>query len=296
VSQISDLAEILSEVRKIELLTRGIVRSAVGGEYHSVFKGQGIDFDEFREYQPGDEVRRIDWNVTARMGGLPFIKKFVEEREMTVFLVVDTSPSMDYGSSAETKRKLAARLAGLFALSAVSNQDKVGLVTFSDGIEGWFPVGKGHRHALRLIREVLASEAKGTGSNPSLALERLTNQLTKRALVILISDFVSVEYEKALSICAVRHDVVAIQISDAHEVTLPDIGKIYLQDAETGRLRSFNTSKSSVREQHARNRQAWQRGLDEQFRKLSIDKIEVTSGADWKPAVHSFFKKRAARR
>ncbi len=291
----SQLTEILAKVRRIELITRGIVRAAVGGEYTSVFKGQGIDFDEFREYQPGDEVRRIDWNVTARMG-YPFLKKFVEEREMTVFLVVDVSPSANFGSSKETKRDLAAQLCGLFALSAVASQDKVGLALFTDEVEGWFPVGKGQRHALRLIREVLAAQPKGRGSNASHVLERLTNQLTRRALVIVVSDFDHVDYDRALSICAVRHDVVAVQVSDRHEVHLPNIGRVSLQDAETGEITEINTGKAHVREAYNKARAAWQLALDQKFKRLGIDKLEAITDADWLPAVHAFFRKRAARR
>jgi uncharacterized protein (DUF58 family) len=289
------ITEIIRKVRKIELITRGIVREAVGGEYHSVFKGQGIDFDDFREYQPGDEVRSIDWNVTARMG-MPFIKKFVEEREMTVFLLVDVSASQTFGGVSQSKRETAAELAGVFAFSASANQDKVGLALFSDTVEKWLPPGKGSKHTLRVIREILACQPRSRGSNPAEALERLTNQLTRRALVLIISDFLYGDFEQALRVCAIRHDVVALQISDPHELSLPNIGTVMLADSETGEMREVNTSSRRVRAAYEKNRAQWQLALDKQFKSMGIDRIEVVTGQDYLPQIHSFFKRRAARR
>lgn len=288
------LAEILSKVRKIELITRGIVREAVGGEYHSVFKGQGIDFDDFREYQPGDEVRSIDWNVTARMG-FPYIKKFIEEREMTVFLAIDISGSQGYGGSSKSKRELAAEIAGVFAFSANANQDKIGLLLFSDQVELFLPPSKGSLHILRVIREILGTDPKGKGTNPAVALERLTNHVTRRALVILVSDFDCKGYERALGVCSIRHDVVAVQLSDPYEIELPNVGWITLEDPETGELKEVNTSSTKVRTTYNRNRMQWQNQLDATFKSIGIDKIDLQTNRDYAPALHSFFKRRAAR-
>ncbi len=290
----AQLSEILRKVRKIELITKGIVRAAVGGEYVSVFKGQGIDFDDFREYQPGDEVRSIDWNVTARMG-FPYIKKFIEEREMTIFLAIDISGSQHYGGHAQSKRDLAAEIAGVFAFSANAAQDKIGLLLFSDQVELFLPPAKGSLHVLRTIREILAAEPKGQGTNPAKALERLTNHVTRRALVILISDFDCTGYERALGVCAIRHDVVAVQLSDANERLLPDVGWITLADPETGELRQLNTSNRRVRDSYQQQRAHWQVKLDSTFKSAGIDKIDLVTDQDYAPALHAFFKKRAAR-
>lgn len=288
------LTEILRKVRKIELITRGIVREAVGGEYHSVFKGQGIDFDDFREYQPGDEVRSIDWNVTARMG-FPYVKKFIEEREMTVFLAIDISASQQYGGINHSKRDIAAEIAGVFAFSANANQDKVGLLLFSDQVEMFLPPSKGSLHILRIIREILTTEPRGTGTNPAKALERLTNHVTRRALVILISDFDCTGYERALRVCSIRHDVVAVQLSDPYEIELPNVGWITVQDPETGELRDINTSSAHVRAEHQAQRSAWQGNLNAAFKAAGIDKIDILTHQEYAPALHSFFKRRAAR-
>ena len=288
------LTEILRKVRKIELISRGIVREAVGGEYHSVFKGQGIDFDDFREYQPGDEVRAIDWNVTARMG-FPYIKKFIEEREMTVFLVVDVSASENYGGVDQSKRELAAEIAGVFAFSANANQDKTGVVLFSDQTELWVPPAKGSLHVLRIIREILYITPKGRGSNLVPALERLTNQLNRRALVVVISDFQHEGYERALRICSIRHDVVAVQISDKNEIDLPDAGWIRWEDPETGQQLELNSSNRAVRQQYRTLRADWQRRLDQSFKSMAIDKIDAVTDQDYLPGLHSFFKRRGSK-
>ena len=289
------LSEILKKVRKIELITRGIVRAAVGGEYHSVFKGQGIDFDDFREYQPGDEVRSIDWNVTARMG-LPFIKKFVEERELTVFLAVDISASKNFGGVDVSKRELAAEIAALFAFSASQNQDKVGLLLFSDVPELFLAPRKGSTHCLRIIREILHANPSGRGTDIGMALDKLTSHLPRRSLVILLSDFIAPDFSRQLGVAAVRHDVVAVQITDPAEESLPDVGWIRLLDPESGELMDVNTSSRAVRDQYHRNRAAWQASLDATFKSAAIDRIDIRTNANDQPALHAFFKRRAARR
>lgn len=289
------VTEILKKVRKIELSTRGIVRAAVGGEYHSVFKGQGIDFDDFREYQPGDEVRTIDWHVTARMG-TAFIKKFVEERELTVFLAVDVSASKNYGGKTVSKRDLAAEVAAMFAFSASFNQDKVGLQLFSDEAELFVQPRKGSTHCLRIVREILYCNPRGKGTDIGAALSRLTNHLKRRCLVILISDFMSRGFEHALRTAAVRHDVVAVQITDPAELELPDAGRITLEDPETGEILQVNTSSASVREGYRAARQRWQAELEQTFKSAGIDRIDVRTDEPYAPALHAFFKRRAARR
>jgi uncharacterized protein (DUF58 family) len=289
------LTAILKKVRKIELATRGIVRAAVGGEYHSVFKGQGIDFDDFREYQPGDEVRSIDWNVTARMG-LPFIKKFVEERELTVFLAVDISASKNFGGQDQSKRELAAEIAATFAFSAIHNQDKVGLLLFAEEPELFLAPRKGSTHCLRIIREILYAQPRSAGTNISAALDRLTRHLPRRCLVLLISDFIAPGFERALGVAAVRHDVVAVQITDPSEEVLPEVGWMRFEEPETGELLQIQTSNRRVRAQYHQRRAAWQAQLDQTFKTAAVDKIDLRTDSNYVPALHAFFKRRAARR
>lgn len=288
------LSEILKKVRKIELITRGIVRAAVGGEYHSVFKGQGIDFDDFREYAPGDEVRSIDWNVTARMG-MPYIKKFVEERELTVFLAVDVSASKNFGGRDQSKRELAAEIAALFAFSAIQNQDKVGLLLFSDQAELFLAPRKGSTHALRLIREILYCKPSGRGTDVGMALDKLTSHLPRRSLVIVVSDFIAPDFSRSLGVASVRHDVVAVQISDPAEDELPDAGWIRLMDPETQEMLDVNTGSARVRNEYQRLRSQWLAGLNQTFKSASVDKIDIRTGMNYQPALHAFFKRRAAR-
>ncbi len=289
------LTEILKKVRRIELSTRRIVKAAVGGEYRSVLKGQGIDFDDFREYQPGDEVRSIDWNLTARMG-LTFIKKFVEERELTVFLAVDVSASKNFGGLDMSKRELAAEIAAVFAFSAVTNQDKVGLLLFSDRPELFLAPRKGSTHCLRIAREILHHPAAGTGTGIGMALDKLTALLPRRSLVILLSDFIAPDFTHSLRVAAVRHDVVAVQITDPAEEVLPDVGHIRLSDPETGELITVNTSARWTRDEYARARAVWQAGLESTFRSCGVDLIGVRTGSSYVPALHAFFKRRAGRR
>ncbi len=289
------LSDILKKVRKIELITRGIVRAAVGGEYHSVFKGQGIDFDDFREYAPGDEVRSIDWNVTARMG-FPFIKKFVEERELTVFLAVDVSASKNFGGREQSKRELSAEIAALFAFSAIHNQDKVGLLLFTGETELFLAPRKGSTHCLRIIREILYCQPQGRGTDVSMALDKLTSLLPRRSLVIVVSDFIAPDFARALGVASVRHDVVAVQISDPAEDELPDAGWIRLMDPETGEMLDVNTGSARVRNEYQRLRAHWLAGLYQTFKNASVDKIDIRTGMNYQPALHAFFKRRAARR
>ncbi|MFN0125820.1 MAG: DUF58 domain-containing protein [Verrucomicrobiales bacterium] len=289
------VAALVKEVRRIELITRGIVRNKAGGEYHSVFKGQGIDFDDFREYQPGDEVRSIDWNVTARQG-TPFIRKYVEERELTVYVAVDVSGSTLYGSGDQSMRMLAARVAAAFAFSAIHNQDKCGLVLFSDEVELFLPPSKSRRQALRMIREILYVQPRGRTTNPRPALDLITRHTNKRCLVLLLSDFQFPGLTDALRIAAIRHDVVAIQLSDPAQAELPRAGRIRLSDPETGEEIVVNTQSARVRAQYAQLRAAWQAGVEQSFRSLAVDTIPVSTDSDYQPALHAFFRKREKRR
>ena len=246
--------EILRKVRQIEIRTNRLVTDTLAGQYHSVFKGRGMNFDAVREYTPGDEVRTIDWNVTAR-AGRPFVKKFVEERELTLTLMVDVSASGDFGSGAQSKRELAAEIASVLAFSAVRNSDKVGLILFSDQIELYVPPRKGRRHVLRLVREVLGFEPRRRGTNLVRALDFVNDVIGRRAIVFLLSDFQTghqssesvADLRRALRQTNRRHDLVAMPIEDIREQTLPDVGIVALEDAETGELIELNTSLPAVR-------------------------------------------------
>jgi len=288
----SEIREILRRVRKIELRTRGLVRESFGGEYHSCFKGEGIDFEDFREYQPGDEVRSIDWNVTARMGH-PFVKKFTEEREMTVFVCVDISASGNYGSHGPSKRELMAEVAALLTFSALQNKDKVGLILFTDGVELYLPPKKGTAHALRIIREILLFEPTGHKTALGDTIHLLKNAVRKRSLVFLLSDFLFEEdLATDLRIVSQKHDVVSIQVSDPAELELPAAGSVRLEDPETGAQVEINTSSPRVRQAYAAEAARWQEEIDQQFKRLSIDKISLRTDEEYLPALHAFFKKR----
>jgi len=286
-----DIAEILKRVRRIELKTRGLVRDGIGGEYHSCFKGEGIDFEDFREYQHGDEIRSIDWNVTARMG-TPFVKKFTEERELTVYLIVDTSQSLDYGSVEMSKREQAAELAAVLAYSAVANHDKVGLILFGDEVKLCLPPQKDGGHVLRIIREILHETSTGRRTDPHEALRTLTNVATRRCLAFFISDFLFELRSEALRSAVAKHDLVAVQVSDPAEVALPNVGTLRMADPETGRIVEVNTSSESVRARYARHREEWQSGVEAFFRRHRVDLIKVTTDTDYLPALRGFFQNR----
>lgn len=291
----NDAKRILSKIRRLEIKTRGLVEAAFAGQYRSVFKGRGMNFEEVREYQPGDEVRTIDWNVTARLGH-PFVKKFTEEREMTVMLVVDVSASGAFGSVELSKRELAAEVACVLAFSAIHNNDKVGLLLFSDHVELFIPPKKGRIHTLRLIREILYFEPEGRGTAPSQALLYLNRVLTRKAVVFLISDFQTPLFERELGITSRRHDLIALPVVDPRETALPDAGLVVFEDAETGEQVEVDTGDASVRSAYAhlaaRRREAWQRT----FRRKRIDSIALATDEDYLPALREFFRARERRR
>jgi uncharacterized protein (DUF58 family) len=293
-----DAREILKKIRRLELKTRGAVADTFSGQYRSVFKGRGMNFDEVREYQPGDEVRTIDWNVTARFGevrGDAYVKKFTEERELTVMLVVDVSASGEFGSIDRSKRELAAEVACLLAFSAIRNNDKVGLILFSDRVEHFIPPKKGRLHTLRLIRDVLFFEPKGVGTDAGEALRHLNRVQHRRAVVFFISDFQTSDYQRELAVTARRHDLIAVPIVDPREEELPNVGWLTLEDAETGEQIEVNTSDRNVRLGHVKQVQERAEARLREFRKRRIDTITLRTGEDYVPALRSFFRNRERR-
>ncbi|CAN5633771.1 DUF58 domain-containing protein [soil metagenome] len=287
-------ADILKKIRALEIKTKGLVQTVFAGDYHSVFKGRGMNFDEVREYQPGDEIRAIDWNVTARLGEA-FVKKFTEERELTVLLVVDVSASGSFGSTTQSKRELAAEVAALLAFSAIRNNDKVGLLLFTDSVELYIPAKKGRSHTLRLIREILYFEPKGRRTDPALALNYLNKVVTRRAVVFFISDFQAGDFSRELAISGRRHDFIAIHVQDEREKVLPNVGIITLEDAETGDQIEIDTSSRSVRTHFAELAEAKTAELNRTLRRNNIDTISLQTGNDYLPGLRAFFKARERR-
>jgi uncharacterized protein (DUF58 family) len=287
-------AEILKKIRTLEIKTRGLVETAFAGDYHSVFKGRGMNFEDVREYQPGDEIRAIDWNVTARLG-TAYVKKFTEERELTVILVVDVSASGNFGSTAQSKRELAAEVACLLAFSAIRNNDKVGLILFTDRVELFIPPKKGRSHTLRLIREILFFKPQGRGTEPALALDYLNNIVTRRAVVFFISDFQAPDFSRALAVSGRRHDFIAIHIRDEREKVLPNIGIITLEDAETDEQIEINTADRGTRGRFTDLASEHETDLARTLRRNNIDAIALQTGEDYLPALRSFFKQRERR-
>ena len=287
-------AEILKKIRALEIKTRGLVETAFAGDYHSVFKGRGMNFDEVREYQPGDEIRAIDWNVTARLG-TAYVKKFTEERELTVVLVVDVSASGNFGSASQSKRELAAEVACLLAFSAIRNNDKVGLILFTDRVELFIPPKKGRSHTLRLIREILYFQPEGRGTEPALALDYLNKVVTRRAVVFFVSDFQAKDFSKALAVSGRRHDFIAIHVEDEREKVLPNIGIITLEDAETGEQIEINTAERAIRTRFTTLAEGNYSELARTLRRNNVDAISLRTGEDYLPALRAFFKQRERR-
>lgn len=286
--------EVLRQVKLLELRTRGLVNSLFTGEYRSVFKGQGMEFAEVREYQPGDEVRSIDWNVTARMGR-PYVKRYVEERELTVMLVVDLSGSERFGTVRRFKSEVATELAAVLAMSAVRNNDRVGLLLFTDRIEHIVRPRKGRRHVLRIIRDLLAFEPAGRGTDMAAALEYLVRMLSHHAIVFVVSDFIAPGVERPLKLLAQRHDVVAVTVEDPSERELPDVGLARLVDPETGETVSIDTSATDVRVAY-HGAVAAERGARRTLlRRLAIDEVPVATPEDVIGPLLRFFRARESR-
>jgi uncharacterized protein (DUF58 family) len=289
-----DTKELMKQVAKIKVITNRLVDQHLSGAYHSVFKGQGIEFDEVREYVPGDDVRAIDWNVTARMGH-PYVKHFSEERELTVMFLVDISGSQCFGSGTRTKAETAAEITCLLALSAIKNQDNIGLILFSDRIEKCIPPRKGRTAAMRLVREVLAAEETTHGTDIAGALRFLNRVQKRKAVVFLISDFLDVDYEKELRVAARRHDVICCPISDPHEMQLPSVGLIELEDAETGELRIVDTQSAAVRDAFAATALSDQDALLTMLRRNKVDHIALSTARPFVDDVRQLFRKRQSR-
>lgn len=311
-------AEILKKIRQIELRTKRLVSEKLAGQYHSVFKGQGMDFDEVREYQPGDEVRAIDWNVTARMSH-PFVKKFVEERELTVLIVVDVSGSGLFGSGKQSKRDLAAEVASVLAFSAIRNNDKVGLVLFSEGVEKFIPPRKGRGHVLRVIREILFYDPQRKGTDLNSTIDFIMRVLSHRSIVVVISDFMGQTTPSRKDVLSYlrrnvvlsenlgqasffnlrqinrKHDLIAIQIIDKYEMDLPAVGRVILKDAETGEVIEIDTGNEHKRKGFRERQQRSQTELMRLFRSVGIDSIQLKTEADYAMILGQFFESREKR-
>jgi len=286
---------LLKKVRKIEIKTKGLSNHIFAGEYHTAFKGKGMAFSEVREYQPGDDIRSIDWNVTARYNS-PFVKVFEEEREMTVMLLIDVSASGNFGTQEQFKRELATELAAILAFSAIKNNDKVGVIFFTDKVEQFIPPKKGKSHILRIIREVLAFEPTGKGTDISGALEYFSAVIKKRSICFILSDFMSKEFERPLKIASKKHDLVALRIHDTREGSLPNVGLIPIQDAETEKMLFVDTSSKKVRDNFAKNRAQATEKLRKLFPASGVDLIDITTGSDYVKPLINFFKNRGKRR
>jgi uncharacterized protein (DUF58 family) len=283
--------EVLQKVRQIEIRTRRIVDSVMSGEYHSAFKGRGMEFSEVRQYMDGDDVRTIDWNVTARMGS-PYIKKYIEERELTVMLVVDASSSGNFGSIEKFKGEMAVELCSLLAFSAIRNNDRVGLIIFTSDVEVYIPPRKGRNHVLRVIRELLYFQPKHKGTDIGNALKFLNQVQTKTSVVFLVSDFISKNFEAPLRVAAKRHDLVSISITDPREETIPKVGLIELEDAETGESILFDTRSKKALAIYKLETERRKNALDELLRSMDVDAIRVSTATGYVTPIVKFFRKR----
>ncbi|HQC53321.1 MAG TPA: DUF58 domain-containing protein [Lentisphaeria bacterium] len=283
------------KIRYIQIYTSKKVNDVLAGEYQSAFKGAGMEFDEVREYQPGDEVRSIDWNVTARQGH-PFVKRFHEERELTVMFLVDLSASGQFGTAGQLKNDLAAELCALLSFSAVKSNDKVGLILFTDRIERFIPPAKSVSHALRIIREVLGFRPTGAQTDIAGALDFLGRVIRKRCVVFLVSDFQGEGFVKPMRVLSRKHDVIAVSVSDPRELHLPDVGLLELEDAETGEIVLVDTGSRAVRANYDRMGEQQRSHLANTFRTMDVDQIELLTGDDYAKKLVHFFRRREKRR
>jgi len=286
-----ETTELLKKVRKIEIRSRGLTRQIFAGEYHSAFRGRGMAFSEVREYQFGDDIRNIDWNVTARLGH-PYVKIFEEERELTVMLLVDVSRSGDFGTASSTKRELMTEIAAVLAYSVIANNDKVGLMLFSDRVEKYIPPKKGRAHMLRIIREMLSYEPVGSGTSLSEPLRYLTNVIRKRCTAFILSDFMAPPFTESLRIASGKHDVVALRISDRREREMPDIGFVKVADPETGKEDWIDTSSARIRREYSERWKRHDETVSNTFVNCGVDVATVTTGADYIKPLISLFKHR----
>ena len=286
--------EIIRKIRRIQITTTRKVTDVFAGQYQSVFKGVGMEFDEVRAYLPGDEIRSIDWNVTARMGH-PYVKKFVEERELTIMILLDVSMSCRFGTVGREKSELAAELCSVIAFSAIQNNDKVGMLTFTDRVEKFIPPRKGVRHVLRVVREALYNKPRGKGTDIVNILEHLNRVTTRRTITFVISDFFAPDFKKTLSITNKRHDVIAVTISDPAELALPEAGILKLHDAETGEPYIVDSSDPAVREAYRKKAWAMAAGRENLFRSVNVDSIDIRTDRSYVEPLIRFFRTRERR-
>jgi uncharacterized protein (DUF58 family) len=286
--------ELLSQIRRIEIRTNRMVNDILAGEYHSVFKGQGVKFEEVREYQHGDDIRTIDWNVTARMG-IPFVKRYREERELTVMLMVDASSSNMFGTAEKMKGELAVELSAVLAFSAIKNNDRVGLILFTDKVEKFIPPKKGKKHVLRLIRDLLTFEPTGGSTDIKSALDYMGKILTRKSVVFLLSDFMNQNYEDSLRVVNKKHDLITISITDPREVEMPPIGFLELEDAETGEIIVIDTFDASIRQRFSDTAAADLNKMTLNFKRMKVDHVPVRTDQSYIDPLVRFFKKRAQR-
>jgi len=287
--------EVLAQIRRIHIVTSRMVTDVFAGRYQSVFKGRGIEFDEVRQYFVGDDVRCIDWNVTARTG-IPYVKKFVEERELTVVLILDLSPSSYFGTREKLKRQLATEICSLLTFSAMQNNDKVGLLIFTDQVEKFVPPRKGVRHGMRILREALYFQPKGRGTDISQALEYLNKVCRRKTISFIISDFYAQGFEKPLSIANKHHDIIAVILTDPREIELPNVGILSLNDPESGEKFLIDTSNPKVRERFYRKAKEIRENRKKIFSRLGIDTIDVRTDVPYAKALFLFFRRREKRR
>jgi uncharacterized protein (DUF58 family) len=283
--------EVMREVRRIEITTRHLVRDIVAGEYSSAFRGRGVEFSEVREYQPGDDVRAIDWNVTARLGSA-YVKRYLEERELAVLFLVDVSASGRFGTRLRTKQALAVEVSAVLALAAARNHDRVGAVWSTDRVERFVPARRGRRHVLRIINDLLAFEPQGTGTDLRAAFLFLDSILRRRSVVFVISDFLTSGYHTALERLSRRHDVIALQLYDPRERELPDVGLVSLQDPETGAWRLLDTSRSETRERFRRRAEEFDRSLQQEIRQTGGDLVRLETGQPYADPLIALFRRR----
>lgn len=286
--------ELAKKIRILQITTRKVVNDVLAGEYGSVFRGRGMEFDEVREYMPGDEIRTIDWNVTARTG-TPYVKRFVEERELTVIFVVDLSASGAFGSVRKLKNEVAAEFCSLLAFSAVKNNDKVGLIVFTDQIEMYIPPKKGTQHVLRVIRELLNFKPRQASTDIEGALDFLGKVTKKRSVVFLVSDFQAEGFEKPMRVIGKRHDLIAVTVVDPREVSLPNVGLVELEDAETGEIVLVDTGSAGIRKRYERLGREQSARFRELFSSMGVDQIEVMTDRDYVPNLVRFFRTRERR-
>lgn len=286
-----ETSELLKKVRKIEIKTRGLTKQVFAGEYHSAFKGRGMAFSEVREYEFGDDIRNIDWNVTARFNS-PFVKVFEEERELTVMVLVDVSGSRMFGTINQLKKKLITEVAAVLSFSAIQNNDKTGLILFSDNIELFIPPKKGSKHVLRIIRELIDFEPKSKGTNITEALRYFTNVTKKRSTAFIISDFIGSDFSNALRVANYKHDMIALRVTDQREAKLPAIGLVQMLDAETGRYFWVDTDSAKVRKKYQKWWSETDKNLRETFNKAGVDYAVMDTGEDYVKPILQLFKRR----